>query len=127
MQILIADKNIMFAIIQFRNRLSILQSNTQSLRENLKRLYSQLVAFTNHRLTPEIMNVKDLRDTLNTITDTLKSHPKLKLPIDHTNKDIWKYYGMTQIDSLFYKNKLFTLITFPLVEKDRIFHVYQGI
>ena len=125
MQILIADKNIMFAIIQFRNRLSILQSNTQSLRENLKRLYSQLVAFTNHRLTPEIMNVKDLRDTLNTITDTLKSHPKLKLPIDHTNKDIWKYYGMTQIDSLFYKNKLFTLITFPLVEKDRIFHVYQ--
>ena len=36
MQILIADKNIMFAIIQFRNRLSILQSNTQSLRENLK-------------------------------------------------------------------------------------------
>ena len=57
MQILIADKNIMFAIIQFRNRLSILQSNIQSLRENLKCLYSQLVAFTNHRLTPEMMNV----------------------------------------------------------------------
>ena len=98
MQILIADKNIMFMIVQFRNRINILQSNVQALKGNLKHLYDQLAAFANHKLTPRIMNVKDLRDTLNTITDTLRAHPKLKLPVDHTTKDVWKYYGMTQID-----------------------------
>ena len=36
MQILIADKNIMFAIIQFRNRLSILQSNNPILKRKFK-------------------------------------------------------------------------------------------
>ena len=126
MQILIADKNIMFVIIQFRNRINILQSNVQALKRNLKHLYDQLAAFANHKLTPKIMNVKDIRDTLNTITDTLKAHPKLKLSVDHTTKDVWKYYGMTQIDCLFYKNKLFTLMEFPLVERDRTFHVYQA-
>ena len=126
MQILIADKNIMFMIIQFRNRINILQSNIQALKRNLKHLYDQLAAFANHKLTPKIMNVKDLRDTLNTITGTLKAHPKLKLPVDHTTKDVWKYCGVTQIDCLFYKNKPFTLMTFPLVERDRTFHVYQA-
>ena len=96
----------------------------QAFKRNLKHLYDQLAAFANHKLTPKIMNVKDLRNTLNTITDTLKAHPKLKLPVDHTTKDVWKYYGMMQIDCLFYKNKLFTLMTFPLVERDRTFHMY---
>ena len=68
------------------------------------------------------MHVKDLRAT----PENLKSHPKLKQPVDHQTKSVWKFYSMIQIDCLFYKNKLFTLMTFPLVEKDRIFHVYQA-
>ena len=89
-----------------------------SLKNNLHKLYSQLEAFADHKLTPGIMNVKDCKATLDTVNDNLKSHPKLKLPVDHNSKNIWKYYSMTRIDCLFYKNKLFNLMTIPLVEKD---------
>ena len=89
-----------------------------SLKNNLHKPYSPLQAFANHKLTPEIMNVKDLKATLDIVNDNLKSHLKLKLPVNHNSGNIWKYYSMTQINCLFYKNKLFNLMTIPLVEKD---------
>ena len=88
MQTLIADKNILFRISQFRSRINILRINVMSLKNNLHKLYSPLQAFANHKLTPEIMNVKDLKATLDIVNDSIKFHLKLKLPVDHNSENI---------------------------------------
>ena len=55
----------------------------------------------------------------------LTKHPQLKLPLEPMGDKVWKFYDIIKVDCLIYENKIFTLMTIPLVEKDRVLDIYK--
>ena len=78
-----------------------------------------------HHLQADMMPVHQLNTILSEVQLELIKHPRLKLPLEPVGDGIWKFYDIIKVDCLIYENKIFTLMTIPLVEKDRVFDVYK--
>ena len=80
---------------------------------------------SSHHLQADIMPVHQLHTILKGVQLELTKHPQLKLPLEPMGDKVWKFYDIIKVDCLMYENKIFTLMTFPLVERDRVFDVHK--
>ena len=71
------------------------------------------------------MPVHQLNTILREVQLELTKHPRLKLPLEPVGDGIGKFYNIIKVDCLIYENKIFTLMTILLVEKDGVFDVYK--
>ena len=78
-----------------------------------------------HHLQADVMPVHQLNTILSEVQLKLTKHLRLKLPLEPVGDGIWKFYDIIKVYCLIYENKIFTLMTIPLVEKDRVFDVYK--
>ena len=78
-----------------------------------------------HHLQADVMPVHQLNIILSEVQLKLTKHSRLKLPLESVGDGIWKFYDIIKVDCLIYENKIFTLMTIPLVEKGRVFDVYK--
>ena len=123
--ILINDRNFFITLFQLRSRINVIQSSIRELEQNLNVAYKYLQSLSMHHLQADVMPVHQLNTILSEVQLELTKHPRLKLPLEPVGDGIWKFYNIIKVDCLIYENKIFTLMTIPLVEKDRVFDVYK--
>ena len=77
-------------------------------------------SLSSHHLQADIIPVHQLHTILKGVQLKLTKHPRLKLPLEPMGDKVWKFYDTIEVDCLIYENKIFTLMTIPLVEKDSV-------
>ena len=112
-------------LFQLRSRINIVQSSLKELEQNLNDAYKHLWSLSSHHLQPDIIPIHQLHMILKGVQLELTKHPRLKLPLEPMGNKVGKFYDVIKVDHLIYENKIFTLMTIPLVEKDRVFDVYK--
>ena len=67
----------------------------------------------------------DLLALLKTVVRDLRSHPKLKLPVEPTKDEIYQYYQIMSASAVMYDEMLLCVIHVPLVDRSRTFQVFK--
>ena len=124
-QTLISDQNFFITLFQLRSRINLIQSALKELERNLNDAYKHLRSLSSDHLQPDIIPIHQLHWILKSVQLELTKHPRLKLPLEPIGDKVWKFCDIINIDCLIYESKIFTLMTIPLVEKDRVFDVYK--
>ena len=78
-------------MLAVRHKLAMIRDSTFVIQQDLDHLYMYLNTLSIKKLIPEMLTLYDLRALLNVVTEDLKSHPKLRLPIKPTKDSVYKY------------------------------------
>lgn len=70
-----------------------------------------------NKLTPEMVNLKNLKQILTLILEDLNEHSKLQLPIALNNPNIYKFYKVMQVQSIMLDSTLICVVQIPLIAK----------
>ena len=71
--------NFMLAV---RHKVAVIRDGTFAIQQDLNNLYIYLNTLSINKLIPEMLTPYDLLALLEIVVDDLKSHPKLKLPVE---------------------------------------------
>ena len=92
MRILMVQINFQLTIFQIHHRINLIRDVLFGLNIDLENLYELFDGLSTLTLTPRMITPRDLINLLQMVQEEIRSHPKLKLPIQVTNQTIYKYY-----------------------------------
>ena len=55
----------------------------------------------------------------------MRSHPKLKLPVEPTKAEVYQYYQIMSASAVMYDEMLLCVLHVPLVDKSKAFQVFK--
>ena len=105
--------------------LSCLQTGTNSIENNVDKIFEYLQIMMNHQATYAVIPPVALRKLLLRIEDRMHVNPRLQLPHDPKTKEIWKYYSVIKVVPIVMDKLLVILLTIPVLEKTLELNIYQ--
>ena len=118
-------KNFILAMLQVRNRLTLMHDGMENLKEDLGKISEYMTSLTTHQVTPNLIPPTDLRDILQDVSNKLVANPKLTLPVNK-NADIWSYYQFLKINAFVHRDMLIVVLILPLIDKDLEFDLFKA-
>ena len=119
------SKNFILAMLQVRNRLTMMRDGMENLKEDLGKISEYMTSLTTHKVTPNLIPPTDLRDILQDVSKKLVANPKLTLPVNK-NADIWSYYQFLKIKAFVHRDMLIVVFILPLIDKDLEFDLFKA-
>ena len=119
------SKNFILAMLQVRNRLTMMRDGMENLKEDLGKISEYMTSLTTHKVTPNLIPPTDLRDILQDVSNKLVANPKLTLPVNK-NADIWSYYQFLKINAFVHRDMLIVVLILPLIDKDLEFDLFKA-
>ena len=120
-----ASVNLLNFMMAVRHKVAVIRDSTFAIQQNLNHLYIYLNTLSTHKLIPKILTPYDLLALLKTVVRDLRSHPKLKLPVEPTKDEIYQYYQIMSASAVMYDEMLLCMIHVPLVDRSRAFQVFK--
>ena len=108
-----------------RHKIAVIRDSTFAIQQNLNHLYIYLNTLSTHKLIPEMLTPYDLLALLKTVVRDLRSHPKLKLPLEPTKNEIYQYYQIMLASAVIYDEMLLCVLHVPLVDRSKTFQVFK--
>ena len=120
-----ASVNFLNFMMTVRHKVAVIRDSTFAIQQNLNHLYICLNTLSTHKLIPEMLTLYDLLALLKTVVRDLRSHPKLKLPVEPTKDEIYQYYQIISASAVMYDEMLLCVLHVPLVDRSRAFQVFK--
>ena len=124
-QQLYASVNFLNFMMTVRHKIAVIRDSTFAIQQNLNHLYIYLNTLGTHKLIPEMLTPYDLLALLETVVKDLRSHPKLKLPVEPTKDEVYQYYQIMSASAVMYDEMLLCVLHVPLVDKSKTFQVFK--
>ena len=105
--------------------LSCLQTGTNSIENNVDKIFEYLQIMTNHQATYAVIPSVALRKLLLRIEDQMHVNPRLQLTYDPKTKEIWKYYSVIKVVPIVMDKLRVILLTIPVLDKTLKLNIYQ--
>ena len=112
-------------MMSVRHKIAVIRDSTFAIQQNLNHLYIYLSTLSTHKLIPEMLTLYDLLALLKTVVRDLRSHPKLKLPVEPTKNEIYQYYQIMSASAMMYDEMLLCILHVPLVDRSKAFQVFK--
>ena len=109
--------NFQVSLNQMQHRLSLIRDALFGLQINLDILYNQYSALVNKRLTPEIVTTSQLLQILQKVKVDITNHPKLRLPVELNENDVYHYYSLSKFEIVAMKQYVMGVMEIPLIDK----------
>ena len=106
-------------MMSVRHKIAVIRDSTFAIQQNLNHLYIYLNTLSTHKLIPEMPTPYDLLALLKTVVRDLRSHPKLKLPLEPTKNEIYQYYQIMWASAVIYDEMLLCVLHVPLVDRSK--------
>ena len=116
-----ASVNCINFMMTVRHKIAVIRDSTFAIQH----LYIYLNTLGTHKLIPEMLTPYDLLALLKTVVKDLRSHPKLKLPVELTKDEIYQYYQIMLASAVMYNEMLLGVLHVPLVDKSKTFQVFK--
>ena len=116
-----ASVNILNFMMSVRHKITVIRDSTFAIQQNLNHLYIYLNTLSTHKLIPKMLTPYDLLALLKTVVRDLRSHPKLKLPVEPTKDEIYQYYQIMSASTVMYDEMLLCILHVPLVDDPKHF------
>ena len=129
-QQLYASINFLNFMMIVRHKIAVIRDSTFAIQQNLNHLYIYLNTLSTHKLIPEMLTPYDLLALLKTVVKDLRSHPKLKLPVEPTKEEVYQYYQIMSTSAVMYDEMLLCMLHIPLVDKSKAYsliHQYLAV
>ena len=120
-----ASVNFLNFMMSVRHKIAVIRDSTFAIQQNLNHLYIYLNTLSTHKLIPEMLTPYDLLALLKTVVRDLRSHPKLKLPLEPTKNEIYQYYQIMSASAIIYDEMLLCVLHVPLVDRSKTFQVFK--
>ena len=120
-----ASVNFLNFMMTVRHKVAVIRDSTFAIQQNLNHLYIYLNTLSTHKLIPEMLTPYDLLALLKTVVRDLRSHPKLKLPVEPTKDEIYQYYQIMSASAVMYDEMLLCMLHVPLVDRSKAFQVFK--
>ena len=120
-----ASVNFLNFMMAVRHKVAVIRYSIFAIQQNLNHLYIYLNTLSTHKLIPKMLMPYDLLALLKTVVRDLRSHPKLKLPVEPTKDEIYQYYQIMSASAVMYDEMLLCMIHVPLVDRSRAFQVFK--
>ena len=120
-----ASVNFLNFMMTVRHKVAVIRDSTFAIQQNLNHLYIYLNTLSTHKLIPKMLTLYDLLALLKTVVRDLRSHPKLKLPVEPTKDEIYQYYQIMSASAVMYDEMLLCVLHVPLVDRSRAFQVFK--
>ena len=120
-----ASVNFLNFMMSVRHKIAVIRDSTFAIQQNLNHLYIYLNTLSTHKLIPEMLTPYDLLALLKTVVRDLRSHPKLKLPMEPTKNEIYQYYQIMSASAVIYDEMLLCILHVPLVDRSKTFQVFK--
>ena len=124
-QQLYASVNFLNFMTTVRHKIAVIRDSTFSIQQNLNHLYIYLNTLGTHKLVPKMLTPYDLLALLKTVVKDLRSHPKLKLPVEPIKDEVYQYYQIMSASAVMYDEMLLCILHVPLVDKSKTFQVFK--
>ena len=106
-------------MLAVRHKLATIRDSTFAIQQDLNHLYMYLNTLSVKKLIPEMLTPYDLQALLKVVLEDLKSHPKLRLPVEPTTDQI------IIASAIMFDKMLSCALHIPLVDRSRTFHVFK--
>ena len=120
-----ASVNFLNFMMSVRHKIAVIRDSTFAIQQNLNHLYIYLNTLSTHKLIPKMLTPYDLLALLKTVVRDLRSHPKLKLPVEPTKNEIYQYYQIMSASAVIYDEMLLCILHVPLVDRSKTFQVFK--
>ena len=120
-----ASVNFLNFMMSVRHKIAVIRDSTFAIQQNLNHLYIYLNTLSTHKLIPKMLTPYDLLALLKTVVSDLRSHPKLKLPVEPTKNEIYQYYQIMSASAVIYDEMLLCILHVPLVDRSKTFQVFK--
>ena len=120
-----ASVNFLNFMMSVRHKIAVIRDSIFAIQQNLNHLYIYLNTLSTHKLIPEMLTPYDLLALLKTVVRDLRSHPKLKLPLEPTKNEIYQYYQIMSASAVIYDEMLLCVLYVPLVDRSKTFQVFK--
>ena len=120
-----ASVNFLNFMMSVRHKIAVIRDSTFAIQQNLNHLYIYLNTLSTHKLIPKMLTPYDLLALLKTVVRDLRSHPKLKLPVEPTKNEIYQYYQIMSASAVMYDEMLLCILHVPLVDRSKAFQVFK--
>ena len=120
-----ASVNFINFMMSVRHKIAVIRDSTFAIQQNLNHLYIYLNTLSTHKLIPEMLTPYDLLALLKTVVRDLRSHPKLKLPVEPTKNEIYQYYQIMSASAVMYDEMLLCILHVTLVDRSKAFQVFK--
>ena len=120
-----ASVNFLNFMMSARHKIAVIRDSTFAIQQNLNHLYIYLNTLSTHKLIPEMLTPYDLLTLLKTVVRDLRSHPKLKFPLEPTKNEIYQYYQIMSASAVIYDEMLLCVLHIPLVDRSKTFQVFK--
>ena len=120
-----ASVNFLNFMMSARHKIAVIRDSTFAIQQNLNHLYIYLNTLSTHKLIPEMLTPYDLLALLKTVVRDVRSHPKLKLPLEPTKNEIYQYYQIMSASAIIYDEMLLCVLHVPLVDRSKTFQVFK--
>ena len=120
-----ASVNFLNFMMSVRHKIAVIRDSTFAIQQNLNHLYIYLNTLSTHKLIPKMLTPYDLLALLKTVVRDLRSHPKLKLPVEPTKDEIYQYYQIMSASAVMYDEMLLCILHVPLVDRSKAFQVFK--
>ena len=120
-----ASVNFLNFMMSVRHKIAVIRDSTFAIQQNLNHLYIYLNTLSTHKLIPKMLTPYDLLALLKTVVRDLRSHPKLKLPVEPTKNEIYQYYQIMSASAVMYDEMLLCILHVPLVDRSKTFQVFK--
>ena len=124
-QQLYASVNFLNFMMTVRHKIAVIRDSTFAIQQNLNHLYIYLNTLSTHKLIPKMLTPYNLLALLKTVVKDLRSHPKLKLPVEPTKEEVYQYYQIMSTSAVMYDEMLLCVLHIPLVDKSKAFQVFK--
>ena len=101
-----ASVNFLNFMMTVRHKIAVIRDSTFAIQQNLNHLYIYLNTLSTHKLIPKMLTPYDLLALLKTVVNDLRSHPKLKLPVEPTKEEVYQYYQIMSASAIMYDEML---------------------
>ena len=120
-----ASVNFLNFMMSVRHKIAVIRDSTFAIQQNLNHLYIYFNTLSTHKLIPKMLTPYDLLALMKTVVRDLRSHPKLKLPVEPTKNEIYQYYQIMSASAVMYDEMLLCILHVPLVDRSKTFQVFK--
>ena len=120
------DNTVYYSLFMFsvQHRLSKLSMGLNMLSMDVEKVYEYLRVLSSHKINPMAVPPPQLRKTLKTVDEGMKSNPRLELPYD-PNEEIWPYYNIVRVTPVVLDSLLVIVLTIPLIDKSLKMNIFK--
>ena len=122
---LYASANFINFMLAVRHKLATIRDSTFAIQQDLNHLYMYLNTLSVKKLIPEMLTPYNLQALLEVVLEDLKSHPKLRLPVEPTTDAVYKYYQIITASVIMFEEMLLCALHIPLVDRSKTFHIFK--